>query len=221
DVDGAIAWRPAALTPARIGWAGRLPVPGTGLYEWQGFRSDLPFELNPARGFIATANNNINPPGYTPPLMFKNADTRFERMTRLLQLLSHPGTFSLEDHRRMQHDAYSLRAAADLAVFKGWSSTDADVERARGIVAGWDAVYRKDSRRAAATGGWRGPPRRGAGGGRARAEARGRDAVEARLRAAIDRLVRDQGRDWGTWRWGRLHTRPFTHPFFRDFDLPA
>src|SRR5262249_34026577 len=194
---------------------------GHALAGGQGCRPTLPFELTPARGFIATANNNINPPGYTPPLMFKNADTRFERMTRLLQLLSHPGTFSLEDHRRMQHDAYSLRAAADLAVFKGWSSTDADVERARGMVGGWDAVYRKDSQAAAVYEAWRGSPGRGAGGGRARAEAPVRDAVEARLRAAVDRLVRDQGRDWGTWRWGRLHTRTFTHPFFRDFDLPA
>ena len=64
DIDDSISWRPAALSPARKGWTGRLPVPGTGQYEWQGFRKDLPSELNPARGFIATANHNINPPGY-------------------------------------------------------------------------------------------------------------------------------------------------------------
>ena len=110
----------AALSPARKGWNGRLPVPGGGQYEWQGFRKDLPSELNPARGFIATANHNINPPGYTPPLMFKNADTRFERITRLLQIFaSGPPKLTLEDHQRMQHDALSLRALADLPAFAG------------------------------------------------------------------------------------------------------
>ena len=105
DVDGNISWRASALTPARKGWSGRLPVPGTGEYEWQGFRSDLPQELNPPRGFIATANHNVQPKGYAPPFMFKNADTKFERITRLLQLIQPGKKYSLEDHGRMQHDA--------------------------------------------------------------------------------------------------------------------
>ena len=66
DVDGNISWQASALTPSRKGWTGRLPVPGTGEYEWDGFRKDLPREINPARGFIATANHNIQPKGYTP-----------------------------------------------------------------------------------------------------------------------------------------------------------
>src|SRR5262249_35363923 len=42
DVDDTIAWRPAALSPARAGWTGRLPGPGTGEYEWKGIPDDLP-----------------------------------------------------------------------------------------------------------------------------------------------------------------------------------
>ena len=34
DVDGNISWQASALTPSRKGWTGRLPVPGTGEYEW-------------------------------------------------------------------------------------------------------------------------------------------------------------------------------------------
>jgi penicillin amidase len=49
DVDGNISWQASALTPDRDEWMGRLPVPGTGKYEWKGFRKDLPKELNPAR----------------------------------------------------------------------------------------------------------------------------------------------------------------------------
>src|SRR5258708_14586412 len=137
DVEDNTSWRPAALSPVRQGWAGRLPVPGTGAYEWRGFRKNLPSELNPPRGFIATANHNINPPGYTPPLMFKNADTRFDRITRLLQMLdAPPQKLTMDDHKRMQHDASSLRAAADQPLFRGWTSDDPDAERLRADIAG-------------------------------------------------------------------------------------
>ena len=57
DVDGNIALQVTGLTPDRDGWNGRLPVPGTGAYEWRGFRTDLPREFNPERGYITTANN--------------------------------------------------------------------------------------------------------------------------------------------------------------------
>src|SRR5262245_22742555 len=183
DVEDNIAWRPAALSPSRKGWVGRLPVPGTGEYEWRGFRKDLPSELNPSRGYIATANNNINPPGYTPPLMFKNADTRFERITRLRQLLAGPPQrLTMKDHERMQHDAYSLRAIADIPLFRGWTSADPDVERARAAIAGWDGVYTKDSGAAALYEAWRAAE--GGGRGRGAGPAPNRDAVEARLKAA-------------------------------------
>ena len=91
DVDGNISWQASALTPSRTGWSGRLPVPGTGKYEWQGFRKDLPRELNPSRGFVATANHNVQPKGYAPPIMFKSAPTPFDRIVRLRQLIQ-PGT---------------------------------------------------------------------------------------------------------------------------------
>ena len=213
DIEDNISWRPGALSPARKGWVGRLPVPGTGEYEWQGFRKDLPSELNPPRGFIATANHNINPPGYTPPLMFKNADTRFERITRLRQMLNGPpAKLALEDHERMQHDAYSLRAAGDLPLFRGWTAADPDVERLRAEIAAWDGVYARDSRAAALYEAWRGATDLG-GRGRAGAPPPTRDEAERRLKfmlqnnRALDR------------RWGQQHTRAFRHPLLREFDL--
>jgi penicillin amidase len=216
DVDGNIAWQASALTPSRKGWSGRLPVPGTGRYEWDGFRRDLPRELNPDRGFIATANHNIQPKGYAPPLMFKTADTRYERITRLLQLIGPGRKYSLDDHQRMQNDAHSLRAAADIRELAGWTSNDAHVERARKMLSQWDAVYTKDSAAAALYETWRGS--RGSG---QSSEPRTSDraALEAGLRKAIDALSKAQGTDWREWRWGRMHTRAFAHPFVTRFDL--
>lgn len=225
DVDGNISWQASALTPSRKGWSGRLPVPGTGKYEWQGFRKDLPRELNPERGFVATANHNVQPKGYTPPLMFKTAPTPYERITRLLQLIQPGKTYSLEDHARWQHDAHSLRAAADLPRFRGWTASDPAVEKARAEVAAWDAVYTRESRAAAIYETWRS----GAGGGRGRggAAAAGSDDepsradVERRLKAAVDSLAKSQGSDPAQWRWGRMHTRSFSHPFVAAFNLPT
>ena len=209
DVEDNISWRPAALSPSRKGWVGRLPVPGTGEFEWQGFRKDLPSEVNPSRGYIATANNNINPVGYTPPLMFKNADARFDRITRLQQLLNGPPQkLTMKDHERMQHDAYSLRAAADIPLFRGWTSADPEVERMRAAIAGWDGVYTKDSRAAALYEAWRAAE--GGGRGRGAAPAPNRDAVEARLKAAAAT---------GDRRWGQQHARTFRHPLLHEFDL--
>jgi penicillin G amidase len=214
DVDDNIAWRPAALSPARKGWTGRLPVPGTGAFEWQGFRKDLPSELNPSRGYIATANHNINPPGYTPPLMFKNADTRFERITRLRQILdAAPAKLAIDDHKRMQHDALSLRAVSDLPLFRGWTAADPAAERVRAEIAAWDGIYARDSRAAALYEAWR-----ASGGGRGRgagpAPAPDRAETERRLTTIASGAPLDR-------RWGQQHTRSFRHPLLRVFDLPT
>ena len=221
DVDGNIAWRASALTPARKGFTGRLPVPGTGAYEWTGFRNDLPQQLNPPSGIIVTANDNVQPAGYSPPFMYKDADVRFDRITRLKQLLQPDRRYSLEDHQRIQLDAYSLAAAADLALFKGWTSPDARLERARSLLAAWDGVYRRDALEPALYEAWRRTPRTRAvlRDNRVLPERLSRDAAEG-LTHAIEHLTATQGSDWSKWRWGRMHARAFRHLLAHDFDLP-
>ena len=89
DTAGNIALQVSGLTPDRDGWTGRLPVPGTGKYEWKGFRSDLPREYNPERGFIATANDNTHPPGYKgrPVLYRTSVGVEVSRIARIRQML--------------------------------------------------------------------------------------------------------------------------------------
>jgi penicillin G amidase len=230
DVDGNIAWQASALTPNRVApkgdtarrsWMGRLPVPGTGAYEWDGFRRDLPRELNPERGFVATANNNIHPPGFTPPVMFKSSTTvPFDRITRLLQMITPGQKFSMDDHRRMQGDTLSLRAASEVPLFRGWTSANPDVERARAMIAAWDGRLQIDSAAAAIHSAWR-----AASATQERDTSRAISARqpqhEASLAKAIEQLKASQGADWSAWRWGRMHTRAFPHPFVQAFDLPT
>jgi penicillin amidase len=221
DVDGNISWQASALTPNRRGWTGRLPVPGTGQYEWDGFRSDLPRELNPGRGFIATANNQVQPQGYSPPIMFKSsANVPFDRITRLLELIQPGRKYTLEDHRRMQLDALSLRARAELPLFRGWASSNPDVERARQELAAWDAVLARDSRAAVIYSEWRRASSAAEREASRPAEAR-RPEHEASLTRAIAALRNAQGDDWAQWRWGRAHTRAFPHANLPVYGLPT
>jgi penicillin amidase len=220
DKDGNIALQVTGLTPDRDGWNGRLPVPGTGKYEWKGFREDLPREFNPDRGYIVTANDNTHPPGYRGRPVFYHSSRGVEtaRITRLHQILGTGQKHSVEDHKRIQHDAYSLEAERDLPAFRGWTSRDPDVEWARAQVASWDAVLTRETTAGALYVRWTelvDPRARDAS---TPAEER-RALVERGLRATVDRLVADWGPDRSQWRYGRIHTSELPHMFVPQFSL--
>ncbi len=222
DVEGNIALQVTGLTPDRDGWNGRLPVPGTGKYEWRGFRSDLPREFNPARGYIATANNNVHPPDYKgrPVFYHRSGGAETSRITRLHQILGSDQRFSVEDHQAIQLDAYSLRSEADIPAFQGWTSDVPDVERARTLIAEWDGVLTRESTAAAIYVRWT-----------RLSDSRARNAVtpSAERRALIAEglertvaaLTEDWGADWAEWRYGRGNESGLAHMFIPDFDLPA
>ena len=228
DVDGNISWRASALTPNRTGptpWYGRLPVPGTGKYEWAGFRDDLPEELNPERGWIATANHNVQPLGFHPPIMFKSGPpyTRYERLANLLSAGGNDdGLFSIEDFERMQHDAFSSAGARAVPLFEGWSSSDENIEWARQQIADWDGIFDRSSTAAVLYITWR----RAVGTEASDAVSESATAilqavVEEGLRSAIARLTEQLGDDRSEWRWGRRNTQAFRHSLLGTFDLPA
>ena len=222
DVEGNIALQVTGLTPDRDGWNGRLPVPGTGQYEWVGFRSDLPREFNPARGYIATANNNVHPPGYEGRPVFYHSSRGVEtsRITRLHQILGTDRLFSVEDHQAIQHDAYSLRSEGDIPAFRGWTSDVPAVERARALIADWDGVLTRESTAAAIYVQWT----RSAGArerNSAEANEERRVLTEEGLEQALRTLTEDWGADWAEWRYGRGNQSGLRHMFIPNFDLPA
>ena len=216
DADGNIAFRIAVFAPVRPNWSGRLPVPGTGAFEWgEARRLDLPSEFNPPRGYIATANNNTHPPTFTPPYAYVPADRRYRRHERLVQMIEAQQGFTTDDMLRMLRDSLNTEAAEDLRFFKGWTSDDPAVERARAAVAGWDGVMHRDSAPAAIYMTWREHADRAA------VEAGQRAATIDGLRTAIAALVGTQGADPALWRWGRMNRSEFPHPVVSAFDVPA
>lgn len=77
--------------------------------RWQGFHrtSDLPFILNPDKGFLASANNKPSEAG--PPMgYFYSPD---ERVRRLQQFVADRRDITLDDLAELQRDTRSLGAA--------------------------------------------------------------------------------------------------------------
>jgi penicillin G amidase len=230
DAAGNIAWQASALAPRRPNWDGRLPVPGTGEYEWDGFRDDLPRELNPARGWIATANHDIHPPGYDPPLFFKNGPsrTRYDRLETLFTSgSSTPGWsgFTLADMRRIQLDAYSRADHRTARLYDGWFTHDPALEPARILIADWDGHYRRESAGAAVASHVVRALRndeavRGVDVHAFTVEER-RPLLERALAEAVDALARQQGGMPDGWRWGRIHRTEFPHALVSAYDIPA
>jgi penicillin G amidase len=211
DTAGNIAWQAAALTPRRTGWDGRLPVPGTGRYEWSGFRDDLPRELNPDRGWIATANHDIHPPGYDPPLFFisEAANGRYKRIE---SLLTNGSGFTISDFERLQHDSFLIGTDTALARFRNWKSSDPGTERARVMLAEWDGFQRRESAAAALYHYVK----------RALDDSSQADrTIEAAVRRGLASLRAAQGNDPAQWSYGRIFRSEFPHLLARAYDLPA
>ena len=237
DVDGNIAWHASALTPRRTGgWDGRLPVPGTGEYTWKGFRDDLPFEYNPERGWIATANHNIHPAGYWPPLFFKRAP--YSRFDRLNQLLGAASGVRPEDFERFQYDSTWPYLEAEKPLLRGWTAEAGDVEWARQTLLDWDGRYLAGSVAPSLHNHWRrhldedalqleGRLTRG-GVGSSAFRIGAADQTKARISAArtaleqaVQALRKQLGPDRRAWRGGRLNHSEFPHPLVKAYDLPG
>lgn len=238
DVEGNIGWVAAGLTPIRRNWSGMIPVPGaSGEYEWDGFLpvSELPQSFNPARHYIATANHNILPQGYTKQLGYEWANPI--RYQRIDEVLRRPGVrYTVADFERLQHDEMSLPARQLIEVLKATRIEDPELQPYLRLLREWDGQLGRDSGAAALFEIWltrlpeavfrrrvtaeqwsqiasRLPIER------VIAELKGGQetaAIAQSLTAAVTEARRRLGDDVSLWRWGRLHRAPFNHPLATD-----
>ncbi|MCS6860005.1 MAG: penicillin acylase family protein, partial [Abditibacteriales bacterium] len=85
------------------GYDPRLPVPGTGAYEWRGVMkfNHLPHSLNPKQGYLCNWNNK-------PAMWWDNSDTpvwgAIFRLHRIQQLLEAKPKLTFEDMRDIVED---------------------------------------------------------------------------------------------------------------------
>ncbi len=151
DTSGNIAWYAAGRAPIRPNWDGLLPVPGDGRYEWAGFHdfSVLPRSINPARGFVATANEMNLPADYD----YKSTRLGFEwaersRTDRIHEVLDTQPAHTLADSMALQTDDVSIPARRLRALLAGLTG-EADTADALALLAGWDGRLSRDSAAAA------------------------------------------------------------------------
>jgi penicillin G amidase len=147
DRKGNIGWQAAGIQPIRRNWSGNLPVPGDGRYEWDGYLpiASLPSELNPARGFIATANNYLLPDGYQYKDLLHTTWTDAFRASRIAEVLGSGRMFNVAEMTRLQNDDLSIIARAMTPLLRDVTLSNPASARARDLLRRWDFVLDKDS----------------------------------------------------------------------------
>ncbi|MDA8251128.1 MAG: penicillin acylase family protein, partial [Rhodospirillales bacterium] len=152
DTSGTIAWMPAGFTPIRPNWDGLLPVPGDGRYEWAGFLDpdQLPREVAPARGYVATAN------AFNLPADWDHATRQigFEwiepsRANRVHEVLRADTAHSIAAACALQTDVTSIPARRLQALLAPLRAADEDAAAGLALFAGWDCRLSADSAAAA------------------------------------------------------------------------
>ncbi|MGW5360467.1 penicillin acylase family protein [Actinopolymorpha pittospori] len=153
DVSGRIGWKAAGLVPRRPGWDGLLPVPGDGRYEWDGFYApeDFPEVVDPAEGFVATANQFNLPPDFPADRQLSYEWPDSSRHHRIVEVLRGDDRHRVEDSARLQTDRRSPAAQQVLALLDKIRPDDDDpaLAAALTLLRDWDAVEEVDSPAAA------------------------------------------------------------------------
>lgn len=147
DRAGNIGWQAVGIAPVRPNWSGLVPVPGDGRYEWAGFLpiKEKPHALNPATGFIATANNNLIPKGYAHmnAVGFEWADPF--RWRRISEVLGASHALTVGDMARLQTDYLSIPARELVPLLSRLRSPNEATERARRLLLSWNYVLEETS----------------------------------------------------------------------------
>ncbi|MFF0186690.1 penicillin acylase family protein [Streptomyces sp. NPDC005244] len=155
DTEGNIGYQLPGRIPTRAeGDDGSLPSPGwESKYRWTGYikQSALPYEYNPKRGYIVTANQAVVDKDKYPYTLTTDwgYGTRSQRINDLIESkINGGGKISTDDMRQMQLDNSSEIAKLIVPKLLKIDVADKDVRQAQKLLEGWD--YTQDSDSAAA-----------------------------------------------------------------------
>jgi penicillin G amidase len=149
DVDGHIGMVAAGRVPLRKpenDLKGIVPAPGwEARYDWAGFLDPAatPRETDPPRGWIATANQRITPPGY--PHYLTSEWTAPWREQRIEQLLAARPRHDLASLRAIQADQLSLAARPLLPFIRKARSSHPLAAAAHARLADFDGTMAADA----------------------------------------------------------------------------
>ena len=152
DVEGNIGYQAPGKIPIRENWDGRLPVPGwNGEYEWSGYIpfDELPSVLNPAEGYIVTANNPVVDDSY--PYLLTTDWNYGDRAHRIVEMIESDPEIDISDIQAMQFDNHNRHAERLVPALLGINLADesSTVIRAQELLGEWDRTNAVDSTGAA------------------------------------------------------------------------
>jgi penicillin amidase len=158
DRSGNIAIRSSGRYPVRPG-DGRGDIirdGSTSASDWTGYLplEEYPFSLNPAQGFLASANQQPVDPRQNPVYMGSDWYSPWRAM-RINSLLRADSSVTPDDMRRYQTDPGSARADTFVPLFlaaaahaDSQGTGDAKLREAARLLGEWDRRYVRDNRRA-------------------------------------------------------------------------
>lgn len=167
DIEGNIGYQTPGHVPIRAaGHTGILPVDGsTDQYEWKGYVpfENLPSVYNPARGYIATANQALVPEEYYAQLAETladdyGADSHYTfgyywafgyRGQRIVEMLEANDQHDFESFRAIQGDNKLIFAEEIAPTLKAMTFDDTSLNEIRDWMLDWDYQLHMDSPQAA------------------------------------------------------------------------
>ncbi|MGX9148314.1 penicillin acylase family protein [Mesorhizobium sp. 128a] len=239
DTSNTIMWKPSGAAPVRRNWDGLLPVPGDGRFEWDGYLSPIegPSAINPAEGFVATANAMNVPEEWSkahPAFGYEWSDS--SRHNTLHSELARSEPISIEDCMRLQCSVYSpiaARIVARLGVLLHSKSQTPPLQ----LLLNWDAHLDASSAAAAffeiwlskhlgsTIARWEGaddhilallvplePAAIATWLEQAQPDETLADSIEATLASAWTECIAIMGYDSAEWSWGSIHRLDLRHP---------
>ncbi|MET4729773.1 penicillin amidase [Lysobacter enzymogenes] len=154
DADNNIGYAGAGRIPRRGAGDGTLPVPAADpRYAWQGYVpfAEMPRVLNPASGFVVSANNKVAGENY-PHFISRDwaPPARAERITAMIQgAIRGPGKIGVEDVEKMQGDVKDLEAGELKDYLLGLLPASAAASAPVRQLKAWDGSMARDQAAAA------------------------------------------------------------------------
>ncbi|WP_328866706.1 penicillin acylase family protein [Streptomyces sp. NBC_00341] len=156
DTKGHIGYQAPGKIPQRKSGDGTMPSPGwSSAYGWKKDPipfDELPYEYDPKRGYIVTANQAVVDEKKYPYMLTKDwgYGTRSQRINDLIQSkIKGGGKISTDDMQKMQMDNTSEIATLLVPELMKINISDKDVREAQKLLEGWDYTQESDSAAAA------------------------------------------------------------------------
>ncbi|MFD7865864.1 penicillin acylase family protein [Streptomyces sp. NPDC057682] len=156
DTKGHIGYQAPGKIPVRKSGDGSMPSPGwSSSYGWKKDPipfDELPYEYDPERGYIVTANQAVIDKDTYPYLLTQDwgYGSRSQRINDLIESkIKGGGKISTEDMQKMQMDNTSEIAALLVPELLKINISDKHVREAQKLLEGWDYTQEADSAAAA------------------------------------------------------------------------